>query len=474
MFPDRRCLLHNKYSLWNSFASVKLTIVLLFTLAATSILGTVIPQQKDPEAYLRQYGEGVYRLLDFLNILDMYHSWWFQLLLLLLVANLVVCSLQRLSSTWKLVFTREPSFRPDRFRNLKNKQEFKDKRSADELLRVFQPHVQSSFPRTHLQDQDGSRYLFGEKHRWSRLGVYVVHLSVLLMLIGGLIGSLLGFKGFTTIPEGESVTRIRSQNTDEVIDLGFELKCEDFEVSFYDSGQPKEFRSDLVVLKQGKPVYEKSIRVNQPLRYQGISIYQSTYGRVPPEHSGQSAPEEIDLLLHHQASGKEYSLTTRIGEKNELPAGLGTLTLVDYKANFHLKGMELGPSLLARHSRPEKEPVYLLLPLNYPNFDKMRQAGVYFTVKKTRGGHVPEAPVEPVYYTGLQIKKDPGVWVVYSGFILLIIGCFITFFLSHQRVCVAVIQDEGKSRVVVSGLADRNKLAMDRKVEQLSRALPNL
>ncbi len=472
MFPDRRCLLLNKNSFWNFLASVKLTIVLLFTLAATSIVGTIIPQQKDPAAYLKHYGPGIYRVLDFLNIFDMYRSWWFQLLLVLLVANLVVCSFQRLSSTWKLVFTRLPSFNPDRFRSLKNKKEFEDKRSADELLEFFEPYVKRSFRHVHVQDLAGSRYLFGERLRWSRLGVYVVHLSVLLMLIGGLIGSLFGFKGFATIPEGESVFRVRAQNRDKILDLGFELKCEDFAVSFYDSGQPKEFRSDLVLLKQGKPIYEKSIRVNDPLRYQGISIYQSTYGRVPSEHSGYSPPEEIDLLIYHKTAGKEYSLTTRIGEENDLPAGLGTLTLVDYKANFPFKGMELGPSLLARHIQPGKEPVYLLLPLNYPHFDKMRQSGVTFSVKETRGGQVPAAPEEPVYYTGLQIKKDPGVWVVYSGFILLIVGCFITFFLSHQRICVAITPEDGKSRVFVSGLAARNKLAMDRKVEKLSRALP--
>ncbi|MFW6055329.1 MAG: cytochrome c biogenesis protein ResB [Thermodesulfobacteriota bacterium] len=457
--------------MWDFLASVKLTIFLLFTLAATSIVGTIVPQQKSPETYLEEYGPGVYRLLDFLNVFDMYHSWWFQLLLFLLVANLVVCSLQRLSSTWKLVFTRQTSFKPERFLGLKNKREFVDNRSPEELLKVFEPHMQRAFKDLHIQDQAGSRYLFGERLRWSRLGVYVVHLSVILMLIGGLIGSLFGFNGFATIPEGESVSRVRAQNSDQILDLGFELKCEDFEVSFYDSGQPKEFRSDLVLLSKGEPVYEKSIRVNDPLRYQGISIYQSTYGRVSPEHSGHSAPEEVDLMILPKASGKEYTLTARLGEKNELPAGLGTLTLVDYKPDFHFQGMELGPSLLARHTRAKEEPVYVLLPLNYPNFDKMRQAAVHFSVTRTRGGHVPESPAEPVYYTGLQIKKDPGVWVVYSGFVLLIIGCFITFFLSHQRVCLAIVPVDGKSRVVVSGLADKNKLAMDRKVEQLSKAL---
>ena len=55
------------------------------------------------------------------------------------------------------------------------------------------------------------------------------------------------------------------------------------------------------------------------------------------------------------------------------------------------------------------------------------------------------------YYTGLQVTKDPGIWVVYTGFIVMIIGCFITFFMSHQRLCVEVIKSGGKSKVVVTG-----------------------
>lgn len=469
----RRWVLPSKNSVWNVLSSVKLTIVLLFTLAASSILGTFIPQQRDPDAYLDQYGQTVFRVLDFLQVFDIYHSWWFQLLLLLLVLNLIVCSLERLSGTWKIVFSSQPTLNPERFRQQKNAREFTDPRSAPALLKIYEPHLKRSFSSVRLEDRDRSRCLYAEKHRWSRLGVYVVHASVLLMLIGGLIGSLFGFDGFATIPEGESISRVRAKNSQQILELGFELSCKDFQVSFYDSGQPKEYRSDLVLLKQGKPVYEKSIRVNDPLRYQGISVYQSSYGQVPQEHGRQSAPQEIDLTIEDKGSGEVYQISTRIGQENELPAGLGILTLIDYKPNFRLRGMDLGPCLLARHLQPEQEPVHLLLPLNYPKFDTMRQGAITISITGIRGGGSP-SPAEPVYYTGLQIKKDPGVWVVYSGFILMIIGCFIAFFLSHQRVCVLITPENGHSRVLISGLADKNKLGMDKLVERLSRTLSTL
>lgn len=94
--------------LWNFFASVRLTVIILLSLATTSVIGTIIPQNESPAAYFRQYGEFFYRLFNALDIFDMYHSWWFQFLLLLLTLNIVVCSINRLSSTWKIVFTKNP------------------------------------------------------------------------------------------------------------------------------------------------------------------------------------------------------------------------------------------------------------------------------------------------------------------------------------------------------------------------------
>ena len=71
------------------------------------------------------------------------------------------------------------------------------------------------------------------------------------------------------------------------------------------------------------------------------------------------------------------------------------------------------------------------------------------------------------FYTGLQVTRDPGVWVVYTGFVLMIIGCIITFFMSHQRLCIEVVRRGRQSLVTVSGNANKNKLGMRRKVETI-------
>ena len=101
----------------------------------------------------------------------------------------------------------------------------------------------------------------------------------------------------------------------------------------------------------------------------------------------------------------------------------------------------------------------------------MRQGKMIIAVVATEPEAEAAAPPEKRFYTGLQVTKDPGVWVVYSGFVLMILGCFVTFFMSHQQICVEVTEEDGGSRVSVAGTASRNRMAMDNRVEAIARRL---
>jgi cytochrome c biogenesis protein len=90
--------------LFDLFRSVKLTIFLLILLAILSIIGTVITQNATGEEYIERYGAGLYEVLDFFGLFDMYHSWWFSTILLALVVNLVACSLHRFPGVWNQFF----------------------------------------------------------------------------------------------------------------------------------------------------------------------------------------------------------------------------------------------------------------------------------------------------------------------------------------------------------------------------------
>ncbi len=442
--------------LWKTFASVKLTIFLLLTLAATSIIGTLVPQNEAPAAYVQAFGEFLYRLFALLGLFDMYHSWWFRALILLLVGNIVICSIDRLQATWKIIFVRNPRFNITRYRQLKNKVDYNDAGDADQLKNRYQPVIARRFRYHRVEDTDDGFAIYGESGRWTRLGVYVVHFSVVLLLIGGLIGSIFGFDGFVNIAEGDSVRSIRLTNSNQSMPLGFEVRCDDFNVEFYDSGTPKEFRSRLTILKQGKEVVQKDIIVNDPLRYEGISFYQSSYGSM--------TPNEVLLNFTSRATGKIFSRKAAINNPVVIPENLGTFVLKKYTQHANFSGQNIGEAFIGVLTPPNSSPVEVTLPLRFPRFDRMRKGEVVIAI----------ADFLPRYYTGLQVSSDPGVWVVYIGFILMIIGIYITFFMSHQQICVEVVRKGEKSRVMVAGTSNKNKIGMQKKVTGLSERLANL
>jgi cytochrome c biogenesis protein len=189
----------------------------------------------------------------------------------MLTVNVVVCSVDRLSTMWRVIFARHPSINISSFRRRKNKEAFSANHPPDQLKLLFEPLIAKRFGYSRTVATESGYYLYAEKWRWTRLGVYIVHLSVLFLLVGGLIGSIFGFEGFVNIPEGETINRIKLRNSDTFYPLKFEIRCDDFDVTFYNNNMPKEFRSSLTILEQGKPVLQKDIVVNDPLRYKGVN-----------------------------------------------------------------------------------------------------------------------------------------------------------------------------------------------------------
>jgi len=341
--------------------------------------------------------------------------------------------------------------------------------------------ISGQFGYTRVEETDKGLCIFAEKWRWTRFGVYIVHFSVILLLLGGLIGSFFGFEGFAIIPEHEKIDSLRIRNTDQVRALGFEVLCDDFNISFYDNGTPKEYRSSLTIIEHGKPVYKKDIIVNDPLRYKGINIFQSSYGKMP---SGalqkenihkQDPPEDITLNVVGKESGNAYKIKAVIGKPVDLPEDLGKFVIIEYRKSAEFSGQNIGRAYLGILTPKDKDPVNIVLPLHFPNFDKMRRGAVFISVAEQETKiFTPGEKSDQRYYTGLQITKDPGVWVVYTGFIGMIIGIFITFFMSHQRVCIEMVKRGKQSQVIITGTANKNKLAIQNRIKKISEKLINL
>jgi cytochrome c biogenesis protein len=445
------------HQLWNFFASVKLSVVILLSLAMTSVIGTVIPQNESPILYHRKFGDVLFNIFDTLDIFDMYHSWWFRFLLCILTINIIVCSINRLSSTWKVIFPKKPSFNISRFRKAKNRQEWTDAESAEALKNIYAPWLSKRFGMIETETSENGYILFGEKGRWTRLGVYAVHLSIIFMVIGGLIGSIFGFDGFVNIPEGESISSISLRNNQPDIKLNFEIKCDDFDFSRYENSQmPKEYRSSLSIIKDDQIVVKKDIVVNDPLRYEGINIFQSSYGKLPAS--------KLTVTFTEKASGLVYNKEATMKTPIEMPGNSGTLIVEDFRPSFSFRSVNLSNVFLCQLILTDGEPEHIIISADFSRFDVMRKGDFVISI----------ANADFKYYTGLQVTKDPGVPMVYAGFLFMIIGCYVTFFMFHQKICIEITVTDGKTSVMAAGISGKNRPGMNAVVRRMSNQLKKL
>jgi cytochrome c biogenesis protein len=331
-------------------SSLKLTIPLLIVLAALSVLGTLITQNASEHEYLRRYSETTYTILKGLGLLDMYHSWWFVGVLILLVINLIACSWKRLPGVWQQV------------------------RKA--------------------------------KSGYARLGTYLTHLSVLLILVGGLIGAVWGFKGYVEIIEGEVVEGIFLNNPQQAMrPLGFQVRCDAFRVDFYPDGSPREYVSTLTFLEGERVVLDHvPLRVNHPISYRGLNFYQASYGI-----------NLFPIVKVRKKGGKGVSHTMQLkqGEVQPIPGTQAQLGFMHYREEVH----NLGQAILLVLFTPDAEPEGFWLFTRDSGTEGLQESDFTFIFND----------LEKMYYTGIQVTHAPGVSVVWVGCSLLVIGMVVTF-----------------------------------------------
>lgn len=422
-------------ALWQFLASVPLALVTISLITVTSILGTVIPQNQPASWYVSRYGPEMARFFELLDLTDMYGSWWFSFFLILLVVNLIVCSLDRLPGVFRQINSDGLSFKPERLAKSPIQHHFELGSRSVEAAALLSERLRDQGWEPRERETDNGTVLFAQKGGWTRAGVYLVHTSILVILLGAAIGYFGGFKGSITIPETMERDGVVLRETGELKPLGFTVRCNSFTIEFYPNGMPKEYTSSLTVIEDGTEVVTTDIEVNKPLKYRGITFYQSSYEReflvrITPENADNAT--SFIVPFQQQETWPEENLRFGI-----------------------LNARSIGQSIIS---------VKLWFSDNLGDpFTGWVDAGEELVVSGQRQSY--RLSAKQLYATGLQVARDPGVWWVYAGFTLMLVGLYVAFFMSHRRIWLQISPKGEAAEVTLYGSANKNHPGFRRQIQ---------
>ncbi|MEE4354117.1 MAG: cytochrome c biogenesis protein ResB [Desulfatiglans sp.] len=454
--------------LWHFFKSVKLTIVLLIILAVLSILGTIIPQKgQGAHEFARTLTPELFHLFKSLNLFDMYHSLWFRLIIGCLALNLIICSLDRLPGTLKLI--RTPS-RPDRnrpFEDLPEEQLLVVQENRKEAPDRVAGLLRKRYRAVQEKQAGENHFFYVTKGGYSRFGFYFVHLSILIILAGALVGSFSGFEAYMEIVEGEKRDTAVLRDGMGSIKLGFDVQLDKFSLDVYDNGMPREYRSDLTFIIDGRFVKKQSVIVNDPAVFMGISFYQSSYGSVPSK--------DVRIRIRRPDSPQGF-ITREVARGGVYPMADddGEFQVLDIRADL----MRMGPAVLIAVRKNEKEIMRFWVFQNWEVAKERLPGPMAQSLMFNPSAFKPYTfildKLETRKYTVLQVNRDPGVPIVWIGCFLMVAGFFVTFFMFHRRIWIRVTLKERATEIAVAGTSNKNQVALQNELKHLTQELKNL
>jgi cytochrome c biogenesis protein len=435
--------------LWGTLTSIRLTVFILLILAAVAVIGTVLPQNQPPGHYLTHYGEVWGDLLWRSGFANVYFSPWFLLPITLLGLNILACVIHGLPQAVRRAsrpLTGEVALTlPQR-----GQITWASSVAPHPLIEAALSREVGHPRRQTLANQE---IYFLERGRFRPLGPYMIHVALLLILAGGLIGKFWGVDGRLSIEQGDVASTFQVGPRTE-LPLNFQVRLDEFQVSYYEKGgAPKEFRSDLTFLRHGKEVSRVTCRVNEPVSFDGLTFYQSSYG------SNVAGPVRLKVQL----GDLSQTLEVPIRQPVELPGGRGKVIAIRADGNFQ----GYGPAVLLAFSSGPGHPSVFWAVQDHPELGE--QPGPYrFTVESI--------PLK--FYSVFQVKHDPGIWWVYSGFLLFLPGLYLAFFRPSERWALVLSQtSQGKWQGRLLGTSPRNReefaARQERLLMELKRGTPS-
>ncbi|MBD2357470.1 cytochrome c biogenesis protein [Tolypothrix sp. FACHB-123] len=420
---------------------LRLAIALLLIIALFSISGTVIEQGQTPAFYQANYPEHpalfgflTWKVIQVVGLDHVYRTWWFLGILVLFGTSLTACTFTRQLPALKAAQRWKYYEEPRQFQKLALSAEL-ETGSLDSLSQILKNQRYKIF-------QEKDDILYARKGIIGRIGPIIVHIGIVTILLGGIWGAMTGFMAQEMVPSG-STFQVKN-----IIDAGplalsqvpkdWSVRVNRFWIDYTPSGGIDQFYSDMSVLdQQGQEVDHKKIFVNQPLRYHGVTFYQTDWGLSGVKIQFNNSPVFQLPMAQLDTKGAGRIWGTWIPTKPDLSQGV---------------------SLIAK----DLQGMVLIYDETGKLVDTVR-AGMSTQVNGVR-----LKILEVIGSTGLQIKADPGIPIVYTGFALLMLGVVMSYF-SHSQIWALKQGD----RLFVGGKTNRAQVAFEQQVLDILEQLNN-
>ena len=406
-----------RQNIFKSIADLRFAISILLVIAAFSVIGTVIEQDQSIETYKVNYPltNRVFGFLSWDVILKfgldhVYKTWWFITLILLFGISLLTCTFLQQFPSLKIA-RRCQFFRTTQQFCRLNISTNLQHLSFSQLLFKIKENNYSIFQQKNI--------IYCYKGLIGRIAPIIVHFSMIIILVGAIIGSICGFKAQEIVPKTETfhIQNVLNNGQFTLIPK-VSIRINDFWIAYTKQTTITQFYSDLSVLNvDGNEIHRKTIFVNSPAKYNGIDYYQTDWNilglRVKNKDFSVSQYPFINL-----PNSQEKIWLTWVSNNPELNDGLTILidNLQGYCSVYNKIGKFIG-NLELNESLNTETPIVL---------------------------------VDILSSTGLQIKADPGILLIYLGFLFLMVSTLISYITYSQ---IWLVQD--KKKIFIGGNTTR-------------------
>ena len=388
-----------KQRFFRSLADLRFAIAILLIIASFSIIGTVIEQDQSIEVYKLNYPltNRVFGFLSWDIIIKfgfdhVYKTWWFITALVLFGLSLLTCTiLQQLPG---LQISRRCQF-------FRNPQQFQRLKVSTQIKNTNLQKLVSNIKQTQYSVFHQRNIIYAYKGLIGRIAPIIVHFSMILILIGTVLGAVNGFKAQEIIPKTETfhIQNVLSNGQFTVIPK-VSTRINDFWITYTKQTTINQFYSDISILNvEGNEIDRKTIFVNSPAQYRGIKYYQTDWNLIGLRIENENH-EALQYPLINFGNTQNKIWITWIPKTFEFDTGIIVLmdNLQGYCSIYNEFGEFLGN-----------------LELN-----------------EFGNRNFPITLIDILSSTGLQIKTDPGIPLIYTGFFFLMISTLISYITYSQ------------------------------------------